>query len=250
MICVIYKKNGGLKTNLNEVTAKNSHDDLFFEYDQNSSTNTGTYERETSWTRSLFLKTMQSSTHFKMIASFTKQINITHHRSLSKILLCLSLTILIVACTGKSKEQSSASKTEEPSIQEKIKIKELDGKVIDLNGYKGKTIFINFWATWCGPCIKEMPSIERAKNALKDSKIEFLVASNEAVEQIQSFTTKRNLNLHYVQLQNLEELAIPALPTTYIISPSGELVFSETGYREWDEAANIELLTKIINSHE
>jgi len=193
---------------------------------------------------------MQGSIQFQMIVSFTKQINITHHRLLSNILLCVSLTLLIVACTGKSKDQSSNSKTKEPLIQEKIKIKELDGQVIDLNRYKGKTIFINFWATWCGPCIKEMPSIERAKNALEDSKIEFLVASNETVEQIQSFTTKRDLNLHYVQLENLEELAIPALPTTYIISPTGELAFSETGYREWDEAANIELLTKIINSHE
>jgi thiol-disulfide isomerase/thioredoxin len=167
----------------------------------------------------------------------------------NKVYLCLVLLMGLLGCAGKSTEQST-SKTKEPSIQEKIKIKELSGQVIDLNGYKGKTIFINFWATWCGPCIKEMPSIERAKNALKESKIEFLVASNETVEQIQSFTTKRNLNLHYVQLQNLEELAIPALPTTYIISPAGELVFSETGYREWDEAANIELLTKIINSHE
>lgn len=159
------------------------------------------------------------------------------------------LSLLMSACSGNSKERSS-SKVEEVSIQEKIRIYELDGRSIDLTLYKGKTVFINFWATWCGPCIKEMPSIERAKDILKESQIEFVIASNETVEQIQNFTAKRKLNLRYVQLQNLEELAIPALPTTYIISPSGELVFSETGYREWDQAANIELLTKIINSHE
>ncbi|MEO7989285.1 MAG: TlpA disulfide reductase family protein [Chryseolinea sp.] len=156
---------------------------------------------------------------------------------------------ILLGCKGKSADQSAPPSTEQ-SIQDKVKIRELNGDVIDLSEHKGKTIFINFWATWCGPCIKEMPSIENAKEVLKESKIEFFIASNETVEQIQSFADKQKLNLHYVQLQNLEELGIPALPTTYIINPAGELVFSETGSREWNEPANIELLTEIINSHE
>lgn len=155
----------------------------------------------------------------------------------------------MLGCKGKPSEQAAAPEIEE-SITTKIKINNLNNEVIALSQYHGKTVFINFWATWCGPCIKEMPSIERAKNILKDRNIAFLVASNESIEQIQDFATKRNLDLQYVQLQNLEELNIPALPTTYIINPAGELVFSETGYREWDEAANIELLTKIIDNHE
>lgn len=166
-------------------------------------------------------------------------------QSNNKVKLSLFLLLLAVSCSQKQKNQEQAE-----SITDKIKLTELNGQSIDLNQYRGKTVFINFWATWCGPCIKEMPSIERAKNMLKESDIEFLIASNETVEQIQSFNTKRNLNLHYVQLQNLEELGIPALPTTYIINPVGELVFSETGFREWDEAANIELLTKIIEDHD
>jgi len=153
----------------------------------------------------------------------------------------------ILGCSGKSGNQAQQG---ESSILSKIRLKDLKGNPIDLNQYQGKVVFINFWATWCGPCIKEMPSIERAKSILKNKEIEFLIASNESVEQIQSFREKRNLDLHYVQLQNLEELNIQALPTTFIISPDGKLVFFETGYREWDEAGNIELLTKIINSNE
>lgn len=151
-------------------------------------------------------------------------------------------------CTTKSPDQAGVQN--DGNIVSKIQMKELNGQSIDLNDYKGKTIFINFWATWCGPCIKEMPSIEKAKGLFKDSQIEFLVASNESVGQIESFMKKKDLDLHFVQLQNLEALGIPALPTTYIVSPDGELVFSETGYREWDENSNIELLTKIINTHE
>lgn len=154
----------------------------------------------------------------------------------------------ILGCSSKSGEQSAQQ--EKSSIESKIKINDLQGNLIDLKQYRGKAIFINLWATWCGPCIKEMPSIERAKNILKDKKIEFLVASNESVEQIEAFSKKRKLDLQYVQLQNLEELNVQALPTTLIIGPNGTLVFSETGYREWDDSTNIELLIKIIESHE
>jgi thiol-disulfide isomerase/thioredoxin len=159
---------------------------------------------------------------------------------------CVVFVWGMLGCKSKPSEQAAAP--EEESITTKIKINNLNNEAIALSQYHGKTVFINIWATWCGPCIKEMPSIERAKNILKDRNIAFLVASNESIEEIQGFATKRNLDLQYVQLQNLEELNIQALPTTYIINPAGELVFSETGYREWDEAANIELLTKIIDN--
>lgn len=170
------------------------------------------------------------------------------HRARLTSFACVVLVWGMLGCKSKPSEQAAPEIKE--SITSKIKINNLNNEAIALSQYHGKTVFINIWATWCGPCIKEMPSIERAKNILKDRNIAFLVASNELIEEIQGFATKRNLDLQYVQLQNLEELNIQALPTTYIINPAGELVFSETGYREWDEAANIELLTKIIDNHE
>ena len=157
--------------------------------------------------------------------------------------------LLLLACSGKSSEQS-ATQAENDTGMPSIKLNDLNNQPIDLNQYKGKTVFINFWATWCGPCVKEMPSIERAKDILKDSKIEFLIASSESVEQIQSFKTDRNIDLHFVRVDNMEELGIQALPITYIINSDGKLVFSETGYRQWDEASNIELLNTISATHE
>lgn len=161
---------------------------------------------------------------------------------LCSIGVLMVVQVLLFGCTGKS--------SEEQSVRDKIRLKELDGRAIDLKAYKGKTVFINLWATWCGPCVKEMPSIERAMKALNKSDIEFLLASNEDLDAIQAFIDKRKLDLHYVQLENLEELNTQALPTTFIISPTGEVVFSETGYREWDQPENIELLTKISSNHE
>ena len=131
-----------------------------------------------------------------------------------------------------------------------MKLKDLNNQLIDLTRYKNKIVFINFWATWCRPCIEEMPSIDRAQTKLQNENIEFLVASNEELDRIQSFIKNHDLKLNYVKLENFEELKIQALPTTFIFDWEGELVFSETGYRKWDDPENIDMITKIINSHE
>jgi thiol-disulfide isomerase/thioredoxin len=132
----------------------------------------------------------------------------------------------------------------------KIKLVELNGEPIDLAQYEGKAVFINFWATWCKPCIQEMPTIESVREKLQDENVIFLLASNEEPDQIEKFKKKNSYNFQYVHLENLEALNIQALPTTFIYNPEGKLKFSETGYRIWDEPKNIDLITKIINDHE
>ena len=166
--------------------------------------------------------------------------------SLQKAICYLSLiiSITLLGCSGKSGKQADVVSLE------KVKLKDLNNQLIDLTRYKNKIVFINFWATWCRPCIEEMPSIDRAQTKLQNENIEFLVASNEELDRIQSFIKNHDLKLNYVKLENLEELKIQALPTTFIFDREGELVFSETGYRQWDDPENIDMITKIINSHE
>lgn len=128
----------------------------------------------------------------------------------------------------------------------KIALMDLEGKSIELADLEGKTIFLNFWATWCKPCIAEMPSIENAQQLLKNESIVFLLASNEPLDKIKKFKASQDFDLQFIQLTSpLEDLDIMALPTTFIISPSGEKVFSEMGGRAWDDTQNIQLLKKI-----
>lgn len=151
----------------------------------------------------------------------------------------LSLFFGFLACSG-SKDNDIA----------KVKLKELTGQSIDLAQYEGKVVFINFWATWCKPCIQEMPTIASAQEKLKNENVIFLLASNEEPDQIESFIKKHSYDFHYVHLENMEALKIQALPTTFIFNPEGKIKFSENGFRTWDEPANIELITKILNDHE
>jgi len=161
---------------------------------------------------------------------------------------CGSIALMVFAfCFS-----SCSSKKENTGIisLEDVKLSTLTGQSIDTDEFEGKVVFINFWATWCGPCIQEMPSIDKAQALMTGKNVVFLLASNEDPEQIERFSKKHDYSFLYVQLNNMEELKIPALPTTFIFDAEGRLKFSETGSRMWNEPVNIELITKIINHEE
>lgn len=150
---------------------------------------------------------------------------------------------VFVSCNSKTKR--TPEEPDDVIKLESIKLMDLSGEEIDISEFRNKTVFVNFWATWCKPCIQEMPTIEAAQDELKDKDVIFLLASNESLEHIKRFKEQRKFQFRYVRVQNLEELDIQALPTTYIFSPEGKLVFSEAGFRKWDTAENIKLITKV-----
>ncbi|MBL7872413.1 MAG: TlpA family protein disulfide reductase [Cyclobacteriaceae bacterium] len=143
--------------------------------------------------------------------------------------------------------QCSSSDKKSDSSMNNIVLTDLSGNSVSLDLYKGKTVFINFWATWCKPCIMEMPTIATMMEKFKNDNIVFLFASNEDLNQIEKFEKKHSFGFHYVRVDNFEALNIQALPTTYIFNSQGELEFSEVGFRSWDSAQNIELISKIVN---
>lgn len=143
----------------------------------------------------------------------------------------------------------SSKKTEEQSgiLISQINLTDLEGNEIDLTKFEGKTVFVNFWATWCRPCIQEMPSIAALQTQLTGKDIEFFFASDEEVDRIQKFMESRKMTLNFVRVENPESLGIQALPTTFIFNSDGDLVFSEMGFRKWDEPATVEMVMNLIN---
>ena len=155
------------------------------------------------------------------------------------------LFFIVLAGRNNAKENKTAE-ISSPELQlSKIKLTSLEGRPINYDAYKGKILFINFWATWCKPCLEEMPSIQNAIKLLKDNNTGFLFASEETAEQIEKFKARNNLGFNFVRVENPEELNIMALPTTFIYNPEGKLVFSEMGYRKWDDKENIDLIINI-----
>lgn len=156
---------------------------------------------------------------------------------MNRILFLFFLTV--IACTANKKNESGKISLED------IALTDLAGKSIDLSHYKGKTVFINFWATWCRPCLQEMPTIALAQDKFKSETTVFLFASNENLDQITKFKQKQSFEFQYVHLENMEELGIQALPTTFIFDAAGNLKFSEAGYRNWVDEESIQLITNI-----
>ncbi len=162
----------------------------------------------------------------------------------------ISLVLLtgFICCKGVDKEKPIPILPDRPF--DKVRLTDLRNQPIDLKQYQGKTIFLNFWATWCKPCKEEIPSIERAQNILRGENIIFLMASGEVTEEITAFKINHNYKLNYARIENSEELDIQALPTTFIFDREGALVFSEMGSRKWDDNNNIDMIRKIINEND
>ena len=89
-----------------------------------------------------------------------------HRIKLSNLLsiVFFVMALALAGCSSSTKDQTES--TASNPVNDLVKLKDLDGSAIDLSEYKDKAIFVNFWATWCAPCIQEMPSLEKKASCL------------------------------------------------------------------------------------
>jgi len=164
-----------------------------------------------------------------------------------KLFSILFFVILIIIACNNSGEKPESKPASQADI-EKIRLTNLNGTLVDMTQYKSKAIFINFWATWCKPCIEEMPTIKKAMDSLKNENIEFLFATSGDKEDIKDFESVHHYGFNYVIADNMEELNIIGLPTTFIFDKEGKRVFSDLGYHKWDDKTSLDLLFKIAQT--
>ena len=115
-----------------------------------------------------------------------------------------------------------------------------------LSDYRGKPVIISFWATWCPPCLIEIPHLNRAWEKLKDDDVVMLFVNiNEGKETIEAYDKKVPIKLKILrdegagQLKNWNMIGLPA---AFIIDPEGRVVYQALGERYWDRD---EMLDKV-----
>ncbi len=115
-------------------------------------------------------------------------------------------------------------------------LKDLNGQSINLNQSQAKPILINFWATWCAPCLAEMPDLEELHKKFKDD-VDFYFVSQESEKTLNKFITSKNYNLPvFIQQSQLPQpLNNDAIPSTYLIHPNGEIIAKATGAAKWND---------------
>jgi cytochrome c biogenesis protein CcmG/thiol:disulfide interchange protein DsbE len=130
-------------------------------------------------------------------------------------------------------------------------LEDLRGKKSELKHYKGKVVFLNFWATWCGPCKEEMPSMEELCKQFKDKDFVFLAVSVDyaGVKPVKEFIEKYRYTFPVLIDPKCEALGlfeVKGIPTTFLIDKKGIIIGRAMGPRDWRKPEVISILNFLI----
>ncbi|MCL1144348.1 TlpA disulfide reductase family protein [Shewanella gaetbuli] len=129
-----------------------------------------------------------------------------------------------------------------------VDFSKLDDSKVDFEAYKGKVVVINVWATWCPPCVRELPALDRLASKIDKDNFVLLPISIDAdgKEIVQPFLASLALEefeSYFDPQQNLREVfPLETIPATFILNPQGELVAYVRSYVDWDDENAIEFL--------
>jgi thiol-disulfide isomerase/thioredoxin len=122
-----------------------------------------------------------------------------------------------------------------------LQAKTLAGEEIRLSNFAGRTVLVNFWATWCAPCVAEMPSLQRLRDKLGAQKIEVIAVNfQENPARIQPFVDRLNLTLPVVRDHDgslRTAWRVNVFPSTFVVGPDQKVVLQAIGEVDWDDPA-------------
>jgi peroxiredoxin len=125
-----------------------------------------------------------------------------------------------------------------------------DGQQVSLQQYRGKVVFLNFWATWCIPCREEMPALERLHQTYQSQDLAIIsIDLKESAEQVKTFFQKHELSFPALLDQNgsvFRDYLVAGMPTTYLIDRDGTLLARGVGGRDWTRAEALQLIQQLI----
>jgi thiol-disulfide isomerase/thioredoxin len=129
------------------------------------------------------------------------------------------------------------------------KLHRLDGVEVDFAQFRGKVIFLNFWATWCPPCTVELPNIQRLCEAMKKEDVAFIISSFEDKALVKKFISDKGLKLPiYLHGKPVPSIFISnrGIPVTFIIDRQGDIVYEHIGPAKWDDESVIAFIRGLL----
>jgi thiol-disulfide isomerase/thioredoxin len=171
--------------------------------------------------------------------------------------LCIFLTVLILFCLSIPIEgddlflKTGIQLIKKNDIDFNFCLKDLKGRKAEPKDFKGKVIFLNFWATWCGPCKEEMPSMEALYRQFKEKDFVFLTVSVDygGIKPVKEFIKKNRYTFPVLldpKCETLEVLRVKGIPTTIIIDKKGRMIGKAVDPRNWKSSEFTSLLKMLL----
>mgnify|MGYP005859123841 CR=1 FL=1 len=169
--------------------------------------------------------------------------------SLKKLIpIALVTAIVVLYITGFNRKSTPDLKNK--NFDFAFTVKDMSGQTIPFDSYKGKVVFLNLWATWCGPCRAEMPAIQKLYDKTKSDGVEFVMLSMDKEgdeEKVKNYILRHKFSFPVVMpfgsLSN--QLNVPSIPTTFIIDKKGKIVHQKIGTTNYDTEKYIRMLNDL-----
>lgn len=156
-----------------------------------------------------------------------------------KFILSAGLSLIAPSLIAATEEKRPSLEiiSSQPNIPD-FKLTDLDGKEHSPEQYRGKVLLINFWATWCPPCLAEMESMARLHELEKEQDFSIIaIAMGQTDEQIKEYRSKNPQPFPLLadpDSKVSEAFGVTGLPTSFLTTRSGQLAFKAQGGRKWD----------------
>ena len=164
--------------------------------------------------------------------------------------ILLLAALLLLGFTLRAAEPPSGIMVLDGRSAPALQLKDLDGKAYDLAERRGRWVFVHFWASWCGPCRREMPTIQKLTETLADDRLEIIMVNTAETEDA-VFSFLGIVAPDLMPLMDTDGLVTEAwqprgLPATFLVDPEGNLRYLAYGGREWDTQPYLDFLRSLI----
>lgn len=175
------------------------------------------------------------------------------------ILMIAFVVLLIIPQTGRpikilinrliSFSPSTISEKEQQTLPTyNWELKDLKGEISNFSQSENKVSIVNIWATWCPPCLAEMPSLQELYNEYGD-KVDFYFVASDKEEKVIKFLAKEGYELPVYFYHGIipSSLETNSLPTTYLLDKKGKIIINKKGSADWNSKSVKKLLDKILS---
>ena len=163
-----------------------------------------------------------------------------------KRLLVVLIVGLLSTTGGHAAEFEARASQPAPALE----ARDLTGATKTLADYRGKVLLLNYWASWCPPCLREMPSLERLRASMAGRPLEIVaIDSAESAEEVSAYMSRMKLGFSVLLDENgsnTQRWKVFALPTTFLLDGEGRVRYVLKGATEWDETEALRVIESLL----